>query len=228
MTAPHLLFTFDTFVSDELDYLVAQAKAGLSDDDKKRAVALLTEVYCGLLDMCYGQLLEKVNAKHPVKSLSEAHAVLKEIESKSRHYMGWITPFLAKEKVVKVIGYFDKMVVRPTPGTDEKPYARLHIDPKVATEGLAVLKDLLSGKSHDIERGIDLLIQSTDAVIDQLVEEPKRVMKFNIVVDKTLSGVISLLTGIGHAIIRKIGRQLPDDAFGTVAEHLMIFVHSDE
>lgn len=228
MTAPHLLFTFDTFVSDELDYLVAQAKQGLTDDDKKRGVALLTEVYCGLLDMCYAQLLEKVNAKHPVKSLEEAHAILKEIENKSRHYMSWVTPFLAKEKVVKVIEYFDGMVTRPTPGTAEKPYARLRIDEKVATQGLVVLRDLLAGKSHDIEKGIDLLIKATDAVIEQLVEEPKRVMKFNIVVDKTLGGVISLLKGIGHGIIRKIGRQLPDDAFPTVAEHLMIFIQEDK
>lgn len=228
MSTPYLLFTFETFVSDELDYLVAQAKSGLSDDDKKRAVALLTEVYCDLLDMCYGQLLEKVNAKHPVKSLSEAHDVLKEIESKARHYMSWITPFLAKEKVVKVIDYFDTLLIRPAPGTGDKPVARLHIAPQLAKAGLAALDDLMSGKSHDIEKGIELLIQATDAVIEQLVEQPKRVMKFNLVVDKTLGGVIALLKGIGHAIIRKIGKQLPDDAFPTVAAHLSLFIRAGD
>lgn len=224
MSAPYLLFTFENFVADELDYLAAAAKTGLSDEDKRRSVAVLTEVYCDLLEAVYGQLLEKVNAKHPVKSLAEAHDVLKEIETKSRHYMGWITPFLAREKVVKVIAYFDAMVIRPAPGSGDKPCVRLSIDEKVAREGLLILKGLLSGQSQDIAKGIELLIKATDAVVDQLVVEPKRVMKFNLVVDKTLSGVIALLTGIGHSIIRKIGKQLPEDAFPTVAEHLMLFI----
>jgi hypothetical protein len=228
MSKSHLIFTFDTAISDELDYLVAQAKSGLSESDKKRSVALLTEVYCGLLDVCYGQLLEKVNAEHSVKSLEEAYKVLKEIEAKSRHYMGWITGFLATEKVVRVIHYFDGLVERPAPGSGDKPVLKLPLDPAIAVPGLVMLKQLLSGEVKDIDKGIELLIKSTDAVIEQLVEEPKRVMKFNLIVDKTLGGVIALLKGIGYAIIRKIGKQLPEPAFGIVAAHLMTFLRTED
>jgi hypothetical protein len=224
MTTPYLTFTVDQKTADDLAYLVAQAKSGLSDADKKLSVAMLTEVYCALLDTCFGELLKQVNEKHDIKTLAEAQSVIEEIQSKARHYMGWISGFLATEKVVKVIHHFDSLVVKAEPGSDQAHFLKLPISLALAEKAALNLTSLINGSSTNIEQGIDILIEATDAAIVHVVEDPKRIMKFNLVVDKTLGGVIVLLKGVGYKIIRKLGKQLPEDTYAMVATHLGSFV----
>ena len=224
MTSPYLTFTVDQKTADDLAYLVAQAEKGLSEADKKLSVAMLTEVYCGLLDTCFGELLKQVNEKHKIKTLAEAQSIIEEIQSKARHYMGWISGFLATEKVVKVIHHFDSLVVKPEAGSDQSHFLKLPISAVLGQKAAINLTNLINGSSTDIKQGIEILIEATDAAIGHVVEDPKRIMKFNLVVDKTLGGVIVLLKGIGYKIIRKLGEQLPQDTYAMVATHLGSFV----
>ncbi len=74
--------------------------------------------------------------------------------------------------------------------------------------------DLLGFVESDERRAITNMCHShlkaftqvVDAGVTHLVREPKKMLKFNMVVDKTLTGVINLTTQLGYKRFDKLGK----------------------
>ncbi len=57
-----------------------------------------------------------------------------------------------------------------------------------------------------------------------LIREPKKQLKFNVFIDKTLSGVIHMTTHLGYKRLEKIGTQLQKEQANAYIEHFMDFM----
>jgi hypothetical protein len=60
--------------------------------------------------------------------------------------------------------------------------------------------------------------------VTALIREPKKMLKFNLVVDKTLNGVINMTTHMGYKRLEKLGGQLNQATANDYIEHFMTFL----
>jgi hypothetical protein len=57
------------------------------------------------------------------------------------------------------------------------------------------------------------------------VDEPKRLMRFNLIVDKTLDGAIYMIKGLAFRQLRALGERLPVAHLPVFLDHLEHFFH---
>jgi len=57
------------------------------------------------------------------------------------------------------------------------------------------------------------------------VDEPKRLMRFNLIVDKTLDGAIYMIKGLAFRQLRALGDRLPVAHLPVFLDHLEHFFH---
>ncbi len=62
------------------------------------------------------------------------------------------------------------------------------------------------GNNSYVAPALKVFTQIVDQGVTSLVREPKKMLKFNLVVDKTLNGVINLTTQLGYKRFDKLGR----------------------
>ena len=72
------------------------------------------------------------------------------------------------------------------------------------------------------------LVGSVTDVIDvgvtHLIREPKKCLKFNFVVDKTLNGVINMTTHLGYKRLEKLGTQLDQQVAVIYVDYFLKFM----
>ena len=221
---PFIASPLQAHVPEALEGLYQRSRAQLSDADKKMGITLLTEVYCDLIDACFTHLLDDINRTHASKVLIEAQAVAEDIKDKARHYLGWVAGFLANERLPPVIAHFHGMMHQLDLGDGMKPYMAFNLSARLAADAQRVLASLHDGSATSIDEGIELLIEAVEEAIVPLAIQPKDLMKFNFIVDKTLNGVIALVRTLFKRMLRKLAPHLPRELYSRVAAHLETFL----
>ena len=69
-----------------------------------------------------------------------------------------------------------------------------------------------------------LLTDVIDVGVTHLIREPKKCLKFNFVVDKTLNGVINMTTHLGYKRLEKLGTQLDQDVASKYVDYFLNFM----
>lgn len=215
-------------VADGLATLTERARTRLTDDDKKLGAQLLADAYCDVLDHVFVELLYDINRHHPSPVINEAIATSDEIKEKIHSSLGWVIGFFSGERIKPVIFHFDALTHAADVEGSRQHFTSFSISPRLAADSRRVLGQLADGSATSLDEGVDLLIEVTEAALEQLVQEPKRLMKFNFVVNKTLDGVISLLLGLFKRMLRKLGHQVPREMYPRVAAHLGAFLRTGE
>lgn len=229
LNVPFLASPLQAFIPDELAGLTARSKVKLVDADKKLGVHLLAETYCDLIDVVFTRLLDDIAKTHQSVMLTEAHAAANEIKEKTRHYLGWVVGFISNDRLIPVIAHFNQLVHKSLEVHGERrAYVAFPISPTLAAEARRVLNTLHDGSAKDVEEGIELLIHFIEEVLEPAVLIPKRLMKFNFVVDKTLTGVISLIMTLFKRMLRKLAPHIPRPLYPQVASHLERFLIIDQ
>lgn len=207
----------------ELEVLYHTTRTYVSDADKLQGVELLAEAYCDLLDICFVRILESINRTHPSPELLEAHRVLEEIKEKTRHYVRWTAGFIANDRLPPVIEHFYAMTHKQGLGMDQ-PFMAFNLSPTLAAEIARVVPTLKDGSAQNFDEGIELIIRVIDETMVPLSIEPKNLMKFNFVVNKTLDGIIALVKVLFKRMLRKLAPKLPPEMFPQFADHLETFL----
>lgn len=222
--APFIAIRLRPHIAEGLSTLTARARSGLSDADKKVAANLLADAYSDVLDHCFVEMLTDINRTHPSSMVKEAFNVAEEIKDKIHHYLGWIVGFFSPERLVPVIGHFNSLVHELELDGETHTYVTFPITPRLAADSERVLGELRDGSAKDLHEGTELLIKVIDAALQPLMIEPKRLMKFNFLVNKTLDGVISLLVGLFHRMLRRLAPHLDRELYPLVSRHLSRFL----
>lgn len=226
---PFLASPLQAFIPGELAGLTERSKVRLVDADKKLGVHLLAETYCDLIDVVFTQLLDDIGKTHQSPMLSEAHAAAEEIKDKTRHYLGWVVGFIGNDRLIPVIAHFNGLVHKELEVHGERrAYVAFPISAPLAAEARRVLDTLHDGSAKSVDEGIELLIHFIEEVLEPAVLIPKRLMKFNFVVDKTLNGVVSLVMTLFKRMLRKLAPHIPRALYPQVAAHLERFLIIDQ
>lgn len=222
---PYIAVPLRPHIADGLAMLTERSRSGrLTEDDKKLGAQLLADAYCDVLDHVFVEMLYEINRQHPSHVLKEAIATADEIKEKIHSSLGWVIGFFSSERIIPVINHFNEMTHALDREGSRQHYTYFPISDHLAASSQRVLGQLADGSARDLNEGVELLIEVTEVALERLVQEPKRLMKFNFVVNKSLDGVISLLVSLFKRMLRKLGHQVPRDMYPRVSAHLGSFL----
>lgn len=165
---------------------------------------VFTDMSCQVLEQVFGTLVkEKQNdtANSHSKSQKEAEQVLAQIEGALTKYMPWAISFFGNDRLKPVANHILKKF-HPSETGDVKMFYLL--DRQLGAESQAALEQIKAGNFQVLPQLMRDLIKIIDLGISEFIRDPKTLLKFNFVVDKTLNGVINMITSTGYKRIEKI------------------------
>lgn len=221
---PYIAVPLRPHIADGLATLTERSRARLSESDKKLGAQLLADAYCDVLDHVFFEMLYEINRSHPSPVMKEAIATGEEIKEKIHSSLNWVIGFFSSERIIPVISHFNEMTHALDREGSRQHFTYFPISSPLAARAQRNLAGLADGSAKQLDEGIEVLIEVLEVALDQLVHEPKRLMKFNFVVNKTLDGVISLMLSLFKRMLRKLGAQVPRDLYPQVAAHLTRFL----
>ena len=195
--------------------LHSRLNAGDPDSLAKPLGENLADMACEIIDQIFGQMVQI--AKSPD---SESEKVIQQILEAIRKYMPWSVSFFGNDRLVPLIEHLSKTIRVE----DESVYMTYPIEQQLTQQVKASSQKLAEGESREIANSLKLLTEVIDVGVTHLIREPKKSLKFNFVVDKTLNGVINMTTHLGYKRLEKLGTQLDQQAAATYVDHFLKFM----
>lgn len=222
---PYIAIPLRPHIAEGQARLVERARSGsLSDTDKKIGAELLADAYSDVIDHCFVELLHAINRTHPSPMVEDAYKVAEEIKEKIHHSLGWVVSFFSSERLVPVIAHFNDLISELSLHGERRFHTTFALPPKLAADVTRVLAELRDGGAKDLREGTELLIQVIEVALEPLMLEPKRLMKFSFVVNKTLDGLIGVILTLFKRLLRRLTPQIERELYPLVAAHLSRFL----
>ena len=98
------------------------------------------------------------------------------------------------------------------------------VDSIVMKETLGCIEQIRQGNGAYIAPAFKGFTQIIDQGVGYLIRDPKKMLKFNLVVDKTLNGVIHLTTQLGYKRLEKMGAQFDLESAEIYLNHFLGFL----
>jgi hypothetical protein len=200
---------------------LAQGKEPLSNEAGK----LMSDVSCQIIDVVFKRMVEQFLLVPELPASKKVHfdeslKHIEDIKGVMRKYMTWAISFFGNDRLKPVVAFFYGMIQQK----DHQSYLVFDLPECTAQRALLALNTLETGKVDTAEGAIESLIEVTDIGVDTLIKQPKELLKFNFVVNKTLNGVINMTTSMAYGHLRRFGKQLDPVLFETTASHLQQFL----
>ena len=178
---------------------------------------VLSEISCEIIEQVFMVILQdKRHAQHT----GDSEKVVQQILEAVRKYMPWSVSFFSNERLLPLVEYvFNTIQVE-----DEKFYMTYTISQQLTQQIQSSSKKLMAGDSSEISPVMKLLVEVIDLGVTHLMREPKKTLKFNFVVDKTLNGVINMTTHLGYKRLEKLGSQLDHKAAINYIDYFLQFM----
>ena len=198
-TAVFLNIHADTYA--RFAHIRAQLLQGSKESQANALGNVLSEMACEVIEQVFMVLLQE-NQHH--SQTGESEKVIQQILEAIRKYMPWSVSFFGNDRLVPVVEYLSKTIQLE----DEKVYMTYPIEQQLAQQVKSSSQKLAGGDRHETVNALKLLTDVIDVGVTHLIREPKKCLKFNFVVDKTLNGVINMTTHLGYKRLEKLGTQL--------------------
>ena len=179
---------------------------GEKKDIAKELGQAFTDMSIQVLDQLFGTLIEEQRANPQLsaegkKSLKEAEQIFNQIEGAMTKYMPWSISLFSNERLKPVANHILKKF-----DASENAEVVMHyqLDSRLGENSLNDLKNLQQGDVQNLRGTLKNLIQVIDLGVSEFIRDPKTLLKFNFVVDKTLNGVITMVTSTGYKRLEKV------------------------
>ncbi len=128
--------------------------------------------------------------------------------------------FFGNDRLVPLVEYLSKTFQLE----DQRIYMTYPISQQLENQIKASSQMLAQGDQAEISNALKLLTDVIDVGVTHLIREPKKCLKFNFVVDKTLNGVINMTTHLGYKRLEKLGTQLDQDVASKYVDYFLNFM----
>ena len=214
-TAVFLNIHADTYA--RFAHIRAQLLQGSKESQANALGNVLSEMACEVIEQVFMVLLQE-NQHH--SQTGESEKVIQQILEAIRKYMPWSVSFFGNDRLVPVVEYLSKTIQLE----DEKVYMTYPIEQQLAQQVKTSSQKLAGGDRHETVNALKLLTDVIDVGVTHLIREPKKCLKFNFVVDKTLNGVINMTTHLGYKRLEKLGTQLDQQVAVVYVDYLLKFM----
>ena len=214
-TAVFLNIHADTYA--RFAHIRAQLLQGSKESQANALGDVLSEMACEVIEQVFMVLLQE-NQHH--SQTGESEKVIQQILEAIRKYMPWSVSFFGNDRLVPVVEYLSKSIQLE----DEKVYMTYPIEQQLAQQVKSSSHKLAGGDRHETVNALKLLTDVIDVGVTHLIREPKKCLKFNFVVDKTLNGVINMTTHLGYKRLEKLGTQLDQQVAVIYVDYFLKFM----
>ena len=214
-TAVFLNIHADTYA--RFAHIRAQLLQGSKESQANALGNVLSEMACEVIEQVFMVLLQE-NQHH--SQTGESEKVIQQILEAIRKYMPWSVSFFGNDRLVPVVEYLSKTIQLE----DEKVYMTYPIEQQLAQQLKTSSQKLAGGDRHETVNALKLLTDVIDVGVTHLIREPKKCLKFNFVVDKTLNGVINMTTHLGYKRLEKLGTQLDQQVAVVYVDYFLKFM----
>ncbi|HDU8146085.1 TPA: hypothetical protein RGK96_003003, partial [Acinetobacter baumannii] len=176
-----------------------------------------------IIEQVFSVLLkdEQDNSTMTEKQRYESEKVLQQILDTFRKYMPWSVSFFGNERLLPLVDYMTSLMKE----REQEVYITYPITPQLVQQAQTLTEQIREGNMQSVEKAFQTLIQIVDLGVTSLVREPKKRLKFNLVVDKTLNGVINMTTHLGYKRLEKLGMQVDQTTATHYINHFLAFMH---
>ncbi|MCQ1070976.1 hypothetical protein NNO96_01620 [Acinetobacter baumannii] len=197
--------------------------AGVRESQSKVLGDVLSDLSCEIIEQVFSVLLkdEQDNSTMPQKQRYESEKVLQQILDTFRKYMPWSVSFFGNERLLPLVDYMTSLMKE----REQEVYITYPITPQLVQQAQTLTEQIREGNMQSVEKAFQTLIQIVDLGVTSLVREPKKRLKFNLVVDKTLNGVINMTTHLGYKRLEKLGTQVDQTTATHYINHSLAFMH---
>lgn len=214
-TAVFLNIHADTYA--RFAHIRAQLLQGSKESQANALGNVLSEMACEVIEQVFMVLLQE-NQHH--SQTGESEKVIQQILEAIRKYMPWSVSFFGNDRLVSVVEYLSKTIQLE----DEKVYMTYPIEQQLSQQVKSSSHKLAGGDRHETVNALKLLTDVIDVGVTHLIREPKKCLKFNFVVDKTLNGVINMTTHLGYKRLEKLGTQLDQQVAVIYVDYFLKFM----
>ena len=214
-TAVFLNIHADTYA--RFAHIRAQLLQGNKESQATALGNVLSEMACEVIEQVFMVLLQE-NQHH--SQTGESEKVIQQILEAIRKYMPWSVSFFGNDRLVPLVEYLSKTIQLE----DEKVYMTYPIEQQLAQQVKTSSQKLAGGDRHETVNALKLLTDVIDVGVTHLIREPKKCLKFNFVVDKTLNGVINMTTHLGYKRLEKLGTQLDQQVAVVYVDYFLKFM----
>ncbi|MDV7437465.1 hypothetical protein R4447_12985 [Acinetobacter baumannii] len=197
--------------------------AGVRESQSKVLGDVLSDLSCEIIEQVFSVLLkdEQDNSTMTQKQRYESEKVLQQILDTFRKYMPWSVSFFGNERLLPLVDYMTSLMKE----REQEVYITYPITPQLVQQAQTLTEQIREGNMQSVEKAFQTLIQIVDLGVTSLVHEPKKRLKFNLVVDKTLNGVINMTTHLGYKRLEKLGTQVDQTTATHYINHFLAFMH---
>ncbi|EPT0542167.1 hypothetical protein ACVNXL_002622 [Acinetobacter baumannii] len=197
--------------------------AGVRESQSKVLGDVLSDLSCEIIEQVFSVLLkdEQDNSTMTEKQRYESEKVLQRILDTFRKYMPWSVSFFGNERLLPLVDYMTSLMKE----REQEVYITYPITPQLVQQAQTLTEQIREGNMQSVEKAFQTLIQIVDLGVTSLVREPKKRLKFNLVVDKTLNGVINMTTHLGYKRLEKLGMQVDQTTATHYINHFLAFMH---
>jgi hypothetical protein len=179
---------------------------------------VLANISCEVVEQVFGQASREHQQNDP-----ESEKVLSQIKEAVQKYMPWSVSFFSNERLLPMVNYLNDM----TEVKDGRYLLHYDVDNVIVKEILGCLEQIRSGNYAYIRPAFKAFTQVVDQGVTSLVRVPKTMLKFNFVVDKTLTGVINFTTQLGYKRLEKLASQFDAETTEKYLMHFFEFMHKN-
>ncbi|EPL9514972.1 hypothetical protein M5I47_002981 [Acinetobacter baumannii] len=197
--------------------------AGVRESQSKVLGDVLSDLSCEIIEQVFSVLLkdEQDNSTMTEKQRYESEKDLQQILDTFRKYMPWSVSFFGNERLLPLVDYMTSLMKE----REQEVYITYPITPQLVQQAQTLTEQIREGNMQSVEKAFQTLIQIVDLGVTSLVREPKKRLKFNLVVDKTLNGVINMTTHLGYKRLEKLGTQVDQTTATHYINHFLAFMH---
>lgn len=177
---------------------------------------VLADISCEVVEQVFGHASREYN-----QADSESEKVLGQIKEAVKKYMPWSVSLFSNARLVPMVHYLSEQISEK----NGKYIIHYDVDNVIIKETLGCLEQIRAGNYAYIPLAFKALQHIIDQGVDSLIREPKKMLKFNFVVDKTLTGVINFTTQLGYRRLEKLSTQFDAQTTDQYFSYLLAFMH---
>ncbi|MCO8044618.1 hypothetical protein NI467_04520 [Acinetobacter bohemicus] len=178
----------------------------------------LADMACEIIEQVFGQV-----ARLSTSQDHESEKVIQQILDTIHKYMPWSVSFFANQRLLPLVNYLYDL----THENEGDYFIHYPVEPHLVTDLLSYAYDMKVGNQHAVSLALKAFIEVVDQGVTHLVRQPKSILKFNVVVDKTLNGVINLTTQLGYKRFDKLGSIYDVHTMSHYFEHFLAFLEDE-
>lgn len=216
----------DEATHHHFDQIHAQLNQGTTQPQSKQLGIVLSDISCQIIQQVFGNMLAQQKHKPDqsfIKQIDESEKVIQQVMATMKKYLPWSVSFFSNERLLPLVNYLASTFRTEAQTT----YMRYSLDPVLVQDTFSAVDKVRAGQAVYVPKAFQALTQIVDQGVTQLIRTPKQLLKFNLVVDKTLNGVIHMTTHLGYKRLEKLGTQIDPDMANDYIEHFMAFLKKE-